>query len=114
MTDQIHIEPDGPQRPAFAAWGLAQDPPLQTATASGWDIPIGLYPDVPPELLEGAYVDGFLYGRPDAPQPVARVEVPTEVVGPVTPPSKPQMTDPRPRPLTTEAKKRRTRRQVTE
>ena len=92
MTSPIHIEPDGPRRPAFAAWGLAQNPPLQTASASGWDVPLELYPDVPSELLEGAYVDGFLYGRPDAPQPAPKAsvqprgeEVPVEVqdAGPV-------------------------------
>lgn len=68
VSDLIMIEPDGPQRPAFAAWGLAQDPPLQTATASGWNVPVELYPSVPPELLEGAYVDGYLYDGPAAPE----------------------------------------------
>lgn len=57
------IEPDGPHRPAFAAWGLAQDPPLQTATASGWLVPFDLYATVPAELLDGAYVDGFQVGQ---------------------------------------------------
>ena len=62
MSELILIEPDGPHRPAFAAWGLAQDPPLQTATASGWLVPVDLYASVPAEVLEGAYVDGFLVG----------------------------------------------------
>lgn len=69
MNDPISIEPDGPKRPAFALWGLSQDPPLQTSSATSWDVPLDLYPSVPPELLEGAYVDGYAYGGPDVPQP---------------------------------------------
>lgn len=69
MSDMIHIEPAHEQRPAFAAWGLAQTPALQTASATGWDIPLDLYPSVPTELLAGAYVDGFPYDRQQA-QPV--------------------------------------------
>lgn len=70
MTDTIHIEPNKAHRPAFALWGLAQDPPLQTATASGWDVPLALYPDVPPGLLEGAYVDGYVHDGPGVAQPM--------------------------------------------
>lgn len=73
MTVFIHVEPAHRHRPAFAAWGLTQTPPLQTATAQGWDVPIDLYPLVPTELLEGAYVDGYPYGRPQA-QPVPAEE----------------------------------------
>lgn len=69
MTSFIYIEPAHEHRPAFAAWGLAQERPLQTATATGWDVPVDLYPSVPVELLEGAYVDGYPYGR-GRPQPV--------------------------------------------
>lgn len=79
MNDPIMIEPAGPNRPAFAAWGLAQDPPIQTATASGWLVPVELYPAVPTELLDGAYVDGFLYDRPEAPAALPRgLEAPVE------------------------------------
>lgn len=59
MSDPIMIEPASSQRPTFAAWCLSQDPPIQTASASGWLVPIDLYPSVPAELLEGAYADGF-------------------------------------------------------
>lgn len=67
MTAYIHVEPGYAQRPGFAAWGLAQDPPLQTASASGWDVPIELYPVIPAELLEGAYADGYLVGTTGTP-----------------------------------------------
>lgn len=89
MNDPIMIEPAGPNRPAFAAWGLAQDPPIQTATASGWLVPVELYPAVPVELLDGAYVDGFLYDRPEPPTVLPRgSETPTEApeAGPLTVP----------------------------
>lgn len=78
MTEPIMIEPDGPNRPAFAAWGLAQDPPLQTATASGWLVPLDLYPSIPAALLDRAYVDGFMLTRPEVPPPISEPEVPSE------------------------------------
>lgn len=65
--DTVHIEPGREMRPHFALWCLAQEPPMQTASATGFDVPLDLYPSVPPELLAGAYVDGFLYGRESAP-----------------------------------------------
>lgn len=67
MDDPIMIEPDGPHRPAFAAWCLAQDPPVQTASSTGFLVPVDLYPSVPSELLEGAYIDGYPYGGPPVP-----------------------------------------------
>ena len=79
MNDFIHVEPAHEQRPAFAAWGLSQTPPLQTASATGWDVPIDLYPSVPSELLVGGYVDGFRYDRA-AKQPEPVTEDPAPVV----------------------------------
>lgn len=79
MNEFIHVEPAHEQRPAFAAWGLSQTPPLQTASATGWDVPIDLYPSVPSELLVGGYVDGFRYDRA-AKQPEPVTEVPAPVV----------------------------------
>lgn len=67
MTDFIHIEPAREHRPAFAAWGLSLDKPLQTASATGWDVPLDLYPSVPTELLDGAYVDGYRFTYTAAP-----------------------------------------------
>ena len=67
MNDPITIEPDGPKRPAFALWALSQEPPLQTSSASGWDVPLDLYPSVPAELLEGAYIDGYHHSGPVVP-----------------------------------------------
>lgn len=69
MSDFVHIEPADEQRRAFARWALAQTPKLQTSSSTGTDVPVDLYPEVPPELLEGAYVDGFRYGGQAAPQP---------------------------------------------
>jgi hypothetical protein len=71
MTEFVHIEPADEQRRDFARWALSQAPKLQTSSSTGTDVPVDLYPDVPPELLEGAFVDGFRYGGPEAPQPAA-------------------------------------------
>ncbi|ATN93709.1 hypothetical protein SEA_ABT2GRADUATEX2_16 [Streptomyces phage Abt2graduatex2] len=78
MGHFVHIEPADDQRRAFARWALAQTPKLQTSSSTGTNVPVDLYPDVPPELLEGAYVDGFRYGGQAAPQPdpVAAPKVP--------------------------------------
>jgi len=43
VIEYIHVEPAHEQRPGFAAWGLAQTPPLQTASATGWDVPVDPY-----------------------------------------------------------------------
>jgi hypothetical protein len=67
MSDFVHIEPADGQRRAFARWALSQTPKLQTSSSTGTDVPMSLYPEVPPELLEGAYVDGFRYGGPATP-----------------------------------------------
>lgn len=72
MPDPIHVEPSWDRRAAFARWCLAQTPQLNTTSSTGWNIPVDLYATIPPELLEDAYVDGFLYNRP-APQPVKPV-----------------------------------------
>lgn len=103
VTDPILIEPDWPHRPAFAAWGLAQDPPIQTATATGWLIPVDLYSSVPAELLNGAYVDGFLltqtWVQDELPEPETQAsvpprgeEVPTEPAPVTVPARKPRRT----------------------
>lgn len=88
MTEFVHIEPGRVQRPAFAAWGLAQDPPLQTASASGWDVPLDLYPAVPVELLEGAYVDGYPADSQPAPAaPAEAAERPLTALDAILPPT---------------------------
>lgn len=97
-TAYVHVEPGHAQRPAFASWGLSQDPPLQTASASGWDVPVELYPSVPPELLEGAYVDGYA---------VQGVVAPEEVPAPPEPPAKPVVEVPSGGPRTQEARRSR-------
>lgn len=82
MTDSIHVEPAHELRPGFALWTLSQDPqPLTTST--GFDVRLFQYPSIPPELLEGAYVDGYLYDGPAAPQPGTEAPaVPPETVPP--------------------------------
>lgn len=59
--DFVYIEPAREHRQAFARWGLDQSPRLETASASGWNVPLVLYPSVPEGLLSGARVDGFPY-----------------------------------------------------
>jgi hypothetical protein len=56
----VHVEPARGQRRDFARWCLAQTPQLHTASSTGTNVPVALYPSVPPELLAGAYVDGYL------------------------------------------------------
>lgn len=70
VTTFVHIEPGEGQRQGFARWCLAQEPRIETASATGSDVPLDLYPTIPSELLEGAYVDGYPYGQPQ-PQPKA-------------------------------------------
>lgn len=73
MTHTIHVEPAHANRQAFAKWALSQDPKIQTASATGSDVPVDLYPAIPAELLEGAYVDGYLYRGAD-PVPAVRAD----------------------------------------
>lgn len=98
----VHIEPHQDRRAAFARWCLAQVPPLNTTSSTGWNIPLDLYPSVPPELLEGAFVDGFAYDRPTS-QTVKPVSAPVVAVqadaGPIaqTTTAKPPSTPRKPR-----------------
>ncbi|AMD42757.1 hypothetical protein SEA_XKCD426_16 [Streptomyces phage Xkcd426] len=70
MTDFLTIEPSPEHAPAFAVWCLGRDANVQTVSAGGFLVPLDWYPDVPPELLAGAHVDGFRYDHP-SPQPEA-------------------------------------------
>lgn len=83
VTHFVHVEPADGNRRDFARWCLDQDPKIMTASSSGSDVPVDLYPSIPVALLEGAYVDGYLYRgadpvpavRPDGgkpPEPVSR------------------------------------------
>ena len=80
MTTHVYIEPADEQRRPFARWCLDQSPRIETASATGSNVPVELYPEVPVELLEGAYVDGYLFRsidpvpavRPDGSQPPAQ------------------------------------------
>lgn len=65
----IYIEPAREHRRAFARWCLDQTPKIQVASATGSNVPVDLYPSVPLELLEGAYVDGYRYVGTPAPAP---------------------------------------------
>lgn len=54
----IHVEPADEHRRGFARWCLAQTPRIETASATGSDVPLDLFKDIPGELLDGALVDG--------------------------------------------------------
>lgn len=84
MTEEpVFIEPSEGNRRGFARWCLDQVPPIQTAGSTGSLVPLDLYPSVPPELLDGAYVDGFPYGGRGMPQEA--VQSPT--TAPAAPPA---------------------------
>lgn len=70
--DTLYIEPARDKRRAFAQWCLRQTPKIQAATATGSNVPVDLYPSMPVDLLEGAYVDGFRYVGEVAPAPARR------------------------------------------
>ena len=81
MSEFLTIEPADPLRGPFAVWALARDPKVQTVGTHGFVVPLDWYPDIPVSLLEGAYVDGYLYNRPE---PVkAEAQVPLVAAEPV-------------------------------
>lgn len=81
----VHIEAADPHRRDFARWCLAQDPPIQTASSTGSNVPVDLYPSVPVEFLQGAYVDGYRYDGPGVAQPAPKpAEVAQEAGAAVT------------------------------
>lgn len=61
MTDSILVEPAGEHRRDFARWAITQDPRIETASQSGFNVPLTLFGDVPEALLDGALVDGRVY-----------------------------------------------------
>lgn len=65
MSEFLTIEPADALRGPFAVWALARDPKVQTVGTHGFVVPLDWYPDIPVSLLEGAYVDGYLYNRPE-------------------------------------------------
>lgn len=72
MSEYLTVEPASERAPAFAAWCLGRDPRVQTVSAGGFLVPIDWYPDVPSDLLQGAFVDGFPVSGEDTPQPVVQ------------------------------------------
>lgn len=68
----VYIEPAREHRRAFARWCLEQTPKIQAASATGSNVPVDLYPSVPLDLLDGAYVDGFRYVGEVTPAPARR------------------------------------------
>lgn len=107
VTTFVHIEPGEGQRQGFARWCLAQEPRIETASATGSDVPLDLYPSIPPELLEGAYVDGYPYGQPQ-PQPQPKADEQPDV---------PQVSGggkPQPKPRKQAARRRTTRKDVSQ
>lgn len=61
MPYLVLVEPAPEQRQAFARWCLAQDPPIQTASATGSEVPADLFTAIPDELLYDAHVDGHIF-----------------------------------------------------
>lgn len=59
MSDFLTVEPSPELAGRFAVWALSHDPHVKTVSAGGFLIRLDLYPDVPAELLVGAFVDGF-------------------------------------------------------
>lgn len=86
MTEFVTVEPAHERRAEFALWCLSQTPQIMTSSASGFDVPMDLYPSIPEKLLNGAYVDGYHYDRP-SPQPEAArpVAAPSETVAAARP-----------------------------
>lgn len=70
VTQMIHVEPAPELRARFARWGLDMFGTIGT-TSTGFSVPVDAYPSIPKALLEGAYVDGYLYRGAD-PVPAAR------------------------------------------
>ena len=68
MTEYLTVEPSPELRTAFAAFALTRDPNVQTVSSGGFLVSLDWYPQVPSELLAGAYVDGFRYDL-EHPQP---------------------------------------------
>lgn len=79
VTQLIHVEPAPELRARFARWGLDMFDHLAT-TSTGFSVPVDAYPSIPKALLEGAYVDGYLYRGAD-PVPAVRADgsAPSEV-----------------------------------
>ncbi|WP_180930970.1 hypothetical protein [Streptomyces sp. AJS327] len=65
MPDRIHVEPTQENRHAFAAWAVAQDPKVRTASATSFAVPHHLFTEVPERLLIGSLVDGRRYVSPE-------------------------------------------------
>lgn len=61
MTYLVSVEPADEHRKSFAQWCLAQHPPILTASSTGSQVPVDLFPSIPDELLHGAYIDGHLF-----------------------------------------------------
>ena len=67
----VLVEPAGEQRQQFAAWCIAQEPEVSTASHNAFAVPDDLFKDLPEPLLVGALVDGRLYRHVTDEQPVA-------------------------------------------
>ncbi len=61
MAYQVLVEPADEHRQGFARWCLAQNPRIMTASTTGSEVPVSLFPSIPDELLQGAYIDGHMF-----------------------------------------------------
>lgn len=99
MTYLVLVEPAHDQRRDFARWCLAQDPQIQTASHTGFEVPSDLFVNMPESLLVGARIDGQPYRH---------------VVEDLVPVAVPVDDGARPEPLEAPAAPRRTRRKAGE
>lgn len=93
MDTHIHVEPAAELRPRFALWTLSAPEKIDT-TSTGFSVPLAMYPGIPAELLEGAYIDGYPMRRAEP----AKVE-------PVKPEPEPEAATTTPRKRTQRARK---------
>lgn len=70
----VLVEPAPDRARAFARWCLAQSPRIETANASGSEVPSNLFTNMPEELLVGAHIDGRLYRHVAEPEPEPEAE----------------------------------------
>lgn len=65
MTAVIRVQPTADLRPEFAAWAVAQTPPVRTVSHVEFGVPAQMFTHMPEALLLGALVDGRRYISPD-------------------------------------------------
>jgi hypothetical protein len=60
----IHVRPAPETRRDFAVWAVAQTPKVRTVSPTDFAVPVGLFAEVPEELMIGSLVNGHRYVSP--------------------------------------------------